>query len=89
MITSRNVRAGRATDFLYGGLNYQIEHHLFPAMSRNQLHRAQPIVAAFCAENGIPYCQTDVWTSYRAIFSHMRDVAGVAAGADAAEPVLA
>ena len=79
VVTSRNVHAGRATDFFYGGLNYQIEHHLFPAMSRNQLRRAQPIVAAFCAEQGIPYCQTGIWQSYRAIFAHMRDVAGAAA----------
>ena len=30
--TSRNVKAHPITDFIYGGLNCQIEHHLFPNM---------------------------------------------------------
>ena len=34
VLTSRNVRGGRFTDFALGGLNYQIEHHLFPSMPR-------------------------------------------------------
>jgi fatty acid desaturase len=41
-------------DFLMGGLNYQIEHHLFPSMPRPNLRRAQPLVRAFCAERGVP-----------------------------------
>ena len=50
VLTSRNVRGGWLTDFALGGLNYQIEHHLFPSMPRPNLRRAQPLVAAFCAE---------------------------------------
>ena len=34
VLTARNVRGGRLTDLLLGGLNYQIEHHLFPSMPR-------------------------------------------------------
>ena len=34
VITSRDVRGGWLTDFALGGLNYQIEHHLFPSMPR-------------------------------------------------------
>ncbi len=37
VVTSRNIRGGRATDWLLGGLNYQIEHHLFPSMARPHL----------------------------------------------------
>ena len=55
VLTARNVTAHPVIDFLYGGLNYQIEHHLFPAMARNRLSAAQPIVAAFCAERGVDY----------------------------------
>src|SRR6201999_1136025 len=50
-LTSRNVRGGRLTDFARGGLNYQIDHHLFPSMPRPRLRRAQPLIAAFCAEH--------------------------------------
>ena len=55
VLTSRNVRGGWLTDFALGGLNYQIEHHLFPSMPRPNLRRAQPLVAAFCTEHGLPY----------------------------------
>ena len=58
VLTARNVTAHPVIDFLYGGLNYQIEHHLFPAMARNRLSAAQPIVAAFCAERGVDYAVT-------------------------------
>ncbi len=58
VLTARNVTAHPVIDFLYGGLNYQIEHHLFPAMARNNLRAAQPIVEAFCAERGVDYAVT-------------------------------
>jgi fatty acid desaturase len=74
VLTSRNVNPGRVTDFLYGGLNYQIEHHLFPSMPRNRLRQAQPLVASFCAEHGIPYCSTSAFAAYRDIFAHLHAV---------------
>ena len=58
VLTARNVTAHPVIDFVYGGLNYQIEHHLFPAMARSNLSAAQPIVAAFCAERGVDYAVT-------------------------------
>ena len=44
VLTSRNIRGGPFTDAALGGLNYQIEHHLFPSMPRANLRRAQPVV---------------------------------------------
>src|SRR5580692_9105805 len=58
VLTSRNVHGGLLTDFALGGLNYQIEHHLFPSMPRPSLRRAQGLVAAFCADRGVPYTRT-------------------------------
>ncbi len=37
VLTSRNIRGNRVTDFWYGSLNYQVEHHLFPSMARNNV----------------------------------------------------
>jgi fatty acid desaturase len=71
VITSRNVTGRPLTDFWYGGLNYQVEHHLFPTMPRNRLAEAQPIVREFCAEYGIPYHSTGLFASYREILSHL------------------
>ncbi len=59
---------------MYGGLNYQVEHHLFPTLPRNQLRRVQPIVRDFCHELSIPYHETTVTQSYREIFAHLHRV---------------
>ncbi|GAA2291351.1 acyl-CoA desaturase [Glycomyces scopariae] len=65
VLTSRNVKGGWFTDFALGGLNYQIEHHLFPAMPSVHLKYAQPIVEEFCDEKGIPYHATGLIQSWR------------------------
>jgi fatty acid desaturase len=74
VLTSRNVRGGHVVDFLLGGLNYQIEHHLFPSMPRANLRQAQPLVQQFCLHNGIPYSQTSALGSYRQVLSHLHAV---------------
>jgi fatty acid desaturase len=71
VVTSRNVSAHPLVDFWYGGLNYQIEHHLFPTMPRCNLRKAQPIVEAFCKEAGVSYHTTGLFESYREVFSHL------------------
>ena len=74
VLTSRNVRRGVATDWALGGLNYQVEHHLFPSMPRPNLRHAQPIVRDYCAEIGIPYTETGLVESYAIGLRHLRDV---------------
>ena len=71
VLTSRNVHGGWLTDFALGGLNYQIEHHLFPSMPRPSLRRAQEPVRAFCAQRGIPYCETGLLASYVQVLQHL------------------
>jgi fatty acid desaturase len=74
VLTSRNVRGGRLVDAALGGLNHQIEHHLFPAMPTPNLRRARPIVRAYCAEIGVPYEETGLVDSYAQAFRHLHDV---------------
>ena len=74
VLTSRNVLAHPITDFWYGGLNYQIEHHLFPRLPRNKLKEAQPIVKDFCRRHDISYHETSVLRSYREILQHLHEV---------------
>jgi fatty acid desaturase len=71
VLTSRNVHGGLLTDFALGGLNYQIEHHLFPSMPRASLRRAQPIVRAHCEALALPYCESSLIGSYRAALAHL------------------
>ncbi len=74
MATARNVKAHPVTDFWYGGLNYQIEHHLFPSMPRNRLKEAQRLIKTFCQEHAIPYYETSMLESYREILQHLHQV---------------
>jgi len=74
VITSRNIRGGLITDFLYGGLNYQIEHHLFPRMPCVNLKKVRPAVRAHCNANDISYCETSIAQSYLEVVRHLRRV---------------
>jgi fatty acid desaturase len=76
VITSRNVRGGWFTDLALGGLNYQIEHHLFPSMPRPSLRHAQQPVRAFCEARGIAYHQTGLIASYGQVLRHLHTVGG-------------
>jgi fatty acid desaturase len=74
VLTSRNVAGSRLVDFLLGGLNYQIEHHLFPNMPRPNLRRAQPLVRAFCQQHGLPYIEASLFGSYAEAVRHLHAV---------------
>ncbi len=74
VITTRNVRPGLLNDFFYGGLNYQIEHHLFSDMPRNNLGRCKQFVMKFCKEKNIHYEETGVLQSYIDIIRTLKRV---------------
>jgi fatty acid desaturase len=74
VLTSRNVAGSRLVDWLLGGLNYQIEHHLFPTMPRPNLRRAQPLVRAFCHQHGLPYVEAGLFGSYAQAVRHLHTV---------------
>ncbi len=72
--TSRDVTGGPFTTLLLGGLNYQIEHHLFPTMPRSNLARSQHLVREFCTANGLPYRACGLIDSYRQTLAYLRAV---------------
>ena len=65
VLMSRNIISNRLTTFAMGGLNYQIEHHLFPSMPRPNLRRAQRLIKPFCIENSVTYTETTLRTVLR------------------------
>jgi fatty acid desaturase len=79
VLTSRNVR-GRFAGWVLGGLNYQIEHHLFPAMPSPNLRKAQPLVEAFCRAHGVDYLNVGAVESYGQVVVYLREVGAFAAG---------
>jgi fatty acid desaturase len=74
VLMSRNISGGPRVSIFMGGLNYQIEHHLFPSMARPHLRKAQPLVVAYCAEQGVPYTQTSLWQAYRTVIRYLNTV---------------
>jgi fatty acid desaturase len=74
VLMSRNISGGPLVEFLMGGLNHQIEHHLFPSMPRPNLRRAGSLVRAHCAENQITYTETSLAQAYSAIVRYLNTV---------------
>ncbi|MFG2058492.1 fatty acid desaturase family protein [Micromonospora sp. NPDC048930] len=74
VLTSRNVRGGVFLDIVLGGLNYQIEHHLFPSMPCPNLRRARPLIRRFCAEHDIDYHETTLGRSWAETLRHLHDI---------------
>lgn len=78
VLTSRNVRGGWWMTALMGGLNYQIEHHLFPSMPRPHLRRAAILVRHHCEEQGVSYTQTSLPAALAIVVRYLNEV-GLAA----------
>jgi len=74
VLMSRNIRGGVFTDFALGGLNYQIEHHLFPSMPRPTLRKVQPIVREYCELHGVKYTEVGLFTSYKIVVDYLNNV---------------
>ncbi|WP_344001897.1 acyl-CoA desaturase [Microbacterium paludicola] len=76
--TSRNVSGGWWATWLMGGLNYQVEHHLFPNMPRPHLAKAREIVRDYCISHDVPYTETTLLRSYGIVIEYLNRV-GLAA----------
>lgn len=74
VLTSRNIKPSWLKDNLMGGLNYQIEHHLFPSMSRPSLKRTREIVREYCLEKGVTYTEMGLFQSYGVVISYLNKV---------------
>ena len=74
VLTSRNIRGGKVVDWAMGGLNYQIEHHLFPRMPSAHLPLVQPMVRQHCEERSIPYTEAGLIESYAIVVKYLNRV---------------
>jgi fatty acid desaturase len=81
VVTARNISGGLLTTFMLGGLNFQIEHHLFPSMPRPSLRRVQGLVRDFCTATDLGYSEESFAESFRQIIRHLSE-----AGAATSQP---
>jgi len=73
--TTRNVESSLFMDWFAGGLNLQIEHHLFPTMPRHNLLKVKPIVEEFCKNYNLPYQSLPFSSCMKEVLGKLQDVA--------------
>lgn len=86
VLTSRNVTGGRWIDTALGGLNLQIEHHLFPSMPSPALRAAAPLVREYCRNRGVEYREATLVGSYAEVLRHLRETGAEARAGRPGEP---
>ena len=74
VLMSRNIRGNFLVDAAMGGLNYQIEHHLFPSMPRPHLKLLRPVVRAYCADRDVAYAEVGFFASYAVVVDYLNNV---------------
>jgi fatty acid desaturase len=74
VLSSRNLTPHVLTSFVFGGLDAQIEHHLFPSMPRANLRRARDLVRPFCDEHRVHYAERSLFGAYGDVLGHLRTV---------------
>jgi fatty acid desaturase len=81
VLGSVDVTTGSSSvcDFLWGYLNYQVEHHLWPTLSLLGCQRAHPHLVAICAKHGVPMVREE--GAWRGLVTRVRKTAAVAVGA--------
>lgn len=77
--TTRNIIGGHGfpqifVDWLCGGLQYQVDHHLFPSMPRHNLAKAHTLVKSFCKEWGVQYHEADLVDGTIEVLRHLANV---------------
>ncbi|KAF7917039.1 uncharacterized protein EAE98_010470 [Botrytis deweyae] len=73
--TTMDVECPPWMDFLHGGLQFQVVHHLFPRLPRHNLRRAQRYVRGFCEEVGIPYVRVGFVRGNKEVIGRLGEVA--------------
>lgn len=74
VLTSRDIKGNSILNFITGRLNYQIEHHIFPTISRKHMQKTKMIIKDFCQEKGIPYKDDSLLTAWREVFHYISNV---------------
>jgi len=71
-IESSSSVGGRTLGFFHGGLNYQIEHHLFPRISHVHYYKIKPIVQEWCKKNDVKYTYYDtLWSNIYSCYKYL------------------
>lgn len=73
--TTRNVTSNWFSDWFCGGLQYQVDHHLFPMLPRHNLGKVHTLVESFCKEQGVHYHEAGMIDGNVEVLQHLSKVA--------------
>jgi fatty acid desaturase len=78
--TTRNITGGHGlpqafVDWFCGGLQYQVDHHLFPGIPRHNLPKTHALVKSFCKEHGVKYHEADMYVGTVEVLNCLDEVA--------------
>ena len=68
-------------DWLHGGLQFQIEHHLWPRLPRHNLRFASEVTRAFCKKHHLRYHAPTWFAAQAELLERLQKTAAVAAAA--------
>lgn len=74
-LTTRNISSSLFMDWFTGGLNYQIEHHIYPSLPRHRFGKVAPLVKAICDKHGLPYITVGFVDGLRDVLNHLSVIA--------------
>lgn len=72
--TTRNVNPHWFTDWFCGGLNYQVEHHIFPSIPRHHLPAVAKMFRQFCYEHSIPYTSETLIAGNKSVCAILKSI---------------
>ena len=70
-----NIDCHRFMDWFHGGLQFQLEHHLFPRLPRHNLRKVSTITKALCRKHGLPYVSVGFWRANIMLFDTLKNAA--------------
>ena len=73
--TRNAVLTNPFSTWLWGGMQYQLEHHLFPSMPRSKYPKLRSIIRAFAQKNGLNYLESGEVEILKMNWELYRDVA--------------
>lgn len=74
LLTTRNFGTGRLCDYLTGGTNHHLEHHLFPTVPISRLGEARLITRRFCQRHDLPYHETTWFAGQRETLAYLSEL---------------
>ena len=75
LATTMDIECHPWLDFIHGGLQFQIEHHLFPRLPRHRLREAKAKIQALCTKHNVPYRSKTFYEANLEIIEQLKETA--------------